>query len=121
MATNAGETKYPWGSDMDKKKANVNYSGGLCEVDKYKNGSNDDGVIQLIGNVWEWCQEPIYPYDGYKIDPIYREFSYPFFGFKKILKGGSWTVPDILINPKYRNAQMPDMRMQFTGIRVVKN
>jgi len=120
MATNAGETKYPWGSDMEKNKGNLNYSGGLCNVDKYINSANDDGVIQLIGNVWEWCQNPIHPYDGYRIDPIYREFSYPFFGFKKILKGGSWAVPDILINPRYRNAQLPDMRMQFTGVRVVK-
>jgi iron(II)-dependent oxidoreductase len=120
MATNGGITKFPWGNEWEDNVGNLNYSGGLCNVDEHKEGANDQGVIQLIGNVWEWCQESIYPYDGYKIDPVYREFSYPFFGFKKVLRGGSWAVQDILINPKYRNAQMPDIRMQFTGIRIVR-
>ena len=40
---------------------------------------------------------------------------------KKILRGGCWAVPNILINSKYRNAQTPDCRIQFTGIRVVKD
>ena len=79
------------------------------------------GVQQLIGNVWEWCEEPIYPYDGFNIDPVYREMSYPFFGFKKICRGGCFAVPDYLIHSKYRNAQMPDCRIQFIGFRVCKD
>lgn len=119
LSTNGGTTKYPWGNEMNIEM-NFNYSGSVCEVDKFPKANNKFGVCQLIGNVWEWCQEPIYPYEGFCIDPVYREFSYPFFGFKKILKGGSWAVPDILINSRYRNAQMPDCRIQFTGFRVVK-
>ena len=120
LATNGGTTKYPWGNEMNIEM-NLNYSSTICEVDKFPKADNKYGVCQLIGNVWEWCQEPIYPYEGFCIDPVYREFSYPFFGFKKILRGGSWAVPDILINSRYRNAQMPDCRIQFTGFRVVKN
>ena len=121
MATNGGESKYPWGDKWIEDVANLDYSGDIVNVRDYDRGKNRFGVLQLIGNVWEWCQEPIYPYNGFKIDPVYREFSYPFFGFKRILKGGCWAVPKILINPKYRNAQMPDMRMQFTGVRVVRD
>ena len=120
LATNRGKTKFPWGDKMINE-ININYSGNICDVTAFKNSESYDGVRQLIGNVWEWCQEPLYPYDGFVIDPIYREFSYPFFGFKKILRGGSWAVPDILINSKYRNAQMPDCKIQFTGVRVVKD
>ena len=120
LATNGGTTKYPWGNEMSKNVANLNYSGSVCNVNEYENGNNKYDVSQLFGNVWEWCQGPLYPYDGFKIDPVYREFSYPFFGFKKILRGGCWAVPDILINSRYRNAQMPDCRIQFTGFRVVK-
>lgn len=120
VATNGGTTKYPWGNEFKDNIANLNYTGNICDVSEFQEGANNDGILQLLGNVWEWCEEPIYPYDGYTIDPVYREFSYPFFGYKKILKGGSWAVPDILINPKYRNAQMPDCRIQFTGFRVVK-
>ena len=119
MSTNYGKTIYPWGNKMKKQIGNLNYSGNICDVSLYPEGDNYDGVRQLIGNVWEWCSDPLYPYDGFKIDPIYREFSYPFFGFKKILRGGCWAVPDILINSRYRNAQMPDTRIQLTGFRVV--
>ena len=31
--------------------------------------------------------------------------SYPHFGYKRICRGGSWAVPDFLINKHYRNAQ----------------
>ena len=100
---------------------NLNYSGNITDVTDYFQGDNKLGVRQLFGNVWEWCQEPLYPYNGFKIDPVYREFSYPFFGFKKILRGGCWAAPDILINSRYRNAQMPDCRIQFTGLRIFKS
>ena len=79
---------------------------------------NFDHVSQLIGNIWEWCEESIYPYDGFTIDPVYREMSYPFFGFKKICKGGCFAAPDFLIHPRYRNAQQDDCRLQFIGFRV---
>jgi gamma-glutamyl hercynylcysteine S-oxide synthase len=121
LSTNKGKTKFPWGNEMDCTKCNINYKKGLVSVEEYKEGNNNDGVQQLIGNIWEWCEDPFYPYDGFVIDSVYREFSYPFFGFKKILRGGCWAVPDILINSRYRNAQMPDMRMQFTGVRIAKN
>ena len=62
---------------------NLNYKNYIKPVNEYKEGNNLKGVSQLIGNIWEWCEEPIYPYDGFTIDPVYREMSYPFFGFKK--------------------------------------
>lgn len=123
LATNGGTTKYPWGNkNLNDSFANLNYKfDGVVDVDLYIGGTNNDGIQQLFGNCWEWCQEPIYPYNGFEIDPVYREMSYPFFGFKKICRGGAWCVPDFLINSKYRNAQMPDCRIQYIGFRVVKN
>ena len=119
VATNKGKTKYPWGNSPSTCRCNLNYSGCIVDVSSFAHGNNKKEVCQLFGNVWEWCQEPLYPYQGFKIDPVYKEFSYPFFGFKKILRGGSWACPNILINSRYRNAQMPDCRIQFTGFRVV--
>jgi gamma-glutamyl hercynylcysteine S-oxide synthase len=82
---------------------------------------NNIGVVGLFGNCWEWCEEPFYPYDGFVIDPVYREMSYPHFGYKRICRGGSWAVPNILINSHYRNAQSPDCCHQFIGFRVAVN
>lgn len=118
IATNCNKNKYPWGDLWVDYIANVNYSGEVCSVNKH---TQVNQIKNLIGNVWEWCQEGIYPYNGFTMDPIYREFSYPFFGYKKILKGGAWCVPSVLINPKYRNAQTPDTRIQFTGVRLIKD
>lgn len=121
VSTNEGKTKYPWGNHIiNEKLCNINYNNSIVSVKKFQEGNNYKGVSQLIGNIWEWCQEFIYPYDGFKIDPVYREMSYPFFGFKKICKGGSFAVPDFLIHPTYRNAQYPDCRIQFIGFRVCK-
>jgi len=122
VATNGGTTKFPWGNNNDNMEdyCNINYTQFIVQVDKYEKGNNNRGISQLIGNVWEWCQESIYTYDGFKIDPVYREMSYPFFGFKKICKGGCFAVPNFLIHPKYRNAQYPDCRIQFIGFRVCK-
>jgi len=103
-------------------EGNLDYkNGGIVPINYYENKDSENKVSQLFGNVWEWCLEPIYPYDGFIIDPVYREMSYPFFGFKKICRGGSWTTPNYLVNAKYRNAQMPNNQIQFIGFRIVKD
>ena len=124
VATYYGKYKYPWGNVMIPKYCNLNYKVNRpLEVDdgRLQNEKTPLNVKQLIGNVWEWCEEPIYPYNGFNIDPIYREMSYPFFGFNKICRGGSFAMPDYLIHSRYRNAQMPDCRIQFIGFRVCKD
>lgn len=79
---------------------------------------NRFGIYGLYGNYWEWCEDNIYPYDGYIIDPVYREMSYPFFGYKKICRGGSWCTPKYLATRTYRNAQYPSCNYQFISFRV---
>ena len=123
VATCCGKYNYPWGNEMKPEYCNLNYMvNSPLEVDDeiLSFEKSYTGVKQLIGNVWEWCEEEIYPYDSFTIDPVYREMSYPFFGFKKICRGGCFAVPDYLIHSRYRNAQMPDCRIQFTGFRVCK-
>lgn len=123
LATNHGTTLYPWGNNsINNTLCNINNSHNYCvNVDSYKNGDNIDGISQLLGNIWEWCDNVIYPYNGFVIDPIYREMSYPYFGKKKICRGGCFCVDQYLIHSKYRNAQLPECRIQFIGFRVCKN
>lgn len=100
----------------NKKNANFDYHYPIS-VRKELN-VNRYGVYGLYGNYWEWCDTDIYPYDGFVIDPVYREMSYPFFGYKKICRGGSWCCPEYLVTRTYRNAQLPDCNYQFISFRV---
>jgi len=117
------EWEYLAKSEENKQKNNAHLNYGNYENyntisvldDKSINSMN---VVGLFGNCWEWCLEPLYPYDGFKIDPVYREMSYPFFGYKRICRGGSWAVHDFLINSHYRNAQPRDCTYQIIGFRI---
>jgi gamma-glutamyl hercynylcysteine S-oxide synthase len=48
--------RYPWGDALDTERCNI-WASGLCgtaPVDAYPSGAAPNGVLQLIGNVWEW-------------------------------------------------------------------
>ncbi|QZT38054.1 5-histidylcysteine sulfoxide synthase [Halosquirtibacter xylanolyticus] len=50
-----------------------------------------NGVYDVIGNVWQWTRSSIDGYKGFKVHPIYDDFSVPTFDQKhNIIKGGSW-------------------------------
>lgn len=58
-----------------------------CPVDTFRNGE----LYDLIGNVWQWTETPITGFAGFKVHPLYDDFSTPTFdGKHNIIKGGSW-------------------------------
>lgn len=48
--------RYPWGDSLDLQRCNIWASGnaGTLSVDACPGGAAPNGVLQLIGNVWEW-------------------------------------------------------------------
>jgi len=45
----------------------------------------------VVGNVWQWTETPIYPFDGFDVHPHYDDFTTPTFdGRHNLIKGGSW-------------------------------
>ncbi|WP_374328850.1 5-histidylcysteine sulfoxide synthase [Azonexus sp.] len=58
-----------------------------CPVDRFRHGELSD----VVGNVWQWCETPTYPFDGFAVHPIYDDFTSPTFDERhNIIKGGSW-------------------------------
>lgn len=58
-----------------------------CPVDRFSQGE----LFDVVGNVWQWCETPIYPYDGFEVHPIYDDFTTPTFDERhNLIKGGSW-------------------------------
>jgi iron(II)-dependent oxidoreductase len=50
------ERRYPWGETLDPENCNIWLSGHAqtLPVDACPGGAAPNGVLQLIGNVWEW-------------------------------------------------------------------
>lgn len=48
--------RYPWGDAFNTDRCNIWLSniGGTVPVDAYQAGAAPNGVLQLVGNVWEW-------------------------------------------------------------------
>jgi len=111
--------RYPWGDDPDTEgRANLDFRApGCVDVAAHPDGDSAFGCRQMLGNVWEWTGSAFYPYPGYVVDLPYREYSAPWFGYRKVLKGGAWATRSRLVNNTYRNFFEPTRRDVFAGFR----
>jgi len=109
---------FPWGDDPPTPdRANLDWRAmGCLEVGALPAGESAFGCRQMIGNVWEWTASDFQPYPGFVIDP-YKEYSEPWFGTRKALRGGCWTTCARLIRNTWRNFYTPDRRDVWAGFR----
>jgi EgtB-related family protein len=68
------------------------------------------------GDVWEWTQDTFEPYRGFVPHP-YTEYSVPWFGTHKVLRGASHLTHSVLRNINYRNFFTPDRNDIYAGFR----
>lgn len=96
---------------------NLEHFASPCPVDKFKSGDFYD----VIGNVWQWTETPITGYAGFKVHPMYDDFSTPTFdGKHNMIKGGSWISTG---NEATRHARYAFRRhfYQHAGFRIVQS
>ncbi len=74
--------------------------------------------IQWGHSVWEWTADPFEPYAGFSPGP-YAEYSAPWFGDHRELRGGSFAAHERLHHPRYRNFFQPQRSDVFAGFRSV--
>ncbi len=112
--------RFPWGDEPPTPdRANLDYQRlGTIDVRALAAGDSALGCRQMIGNVWEWVEDTFQPYPGFIADP-YKEYSQPYFGIKKVLRGGCWTTRSRLIRNTWRNFYMKQRRNIFSGFRTV--
>lgn len=66
---------------------NLEYFASSVPVDRFEQGEFYD----VMGNVWQWTETPISGFTGFKVHPLYDDFSTPTFDTKhNVMKGGSW-------------------------------
>ncbi|MDQ6680441.1 MAG: SUMF1/EgtB/PvdO family nonheme iron enzyme [Pseudomonadota bacterium] len=68
------------------------------------------------GDVWEWTATTFRPYPGFVAGP-YRDYSEPWFGSHKVLRGASFATRERMRHPKYRNFYRPERDDVFCGFR----
>ncbi|MEZ4630090.1 MAG: formylglycine-generating enzyme family protein [Deinococcales bacterium] len=127
--------RYPWGQQLmpkGKHRCNI-WQGtfpthnsqkdgylGTCPVDSFE--ANGYGLYNVVGNVWEWCQ------DWFSADHHLKASKEnpkgPEKGMSKVLKGGSYLCHASYCN-RYRVAarthNTPDSSTGHMGFRLVKD
>ncbi|MBM3241214.1 formylglycine-generating enzyme family protein [Candidatus Poribacteria bacterium] len=81
---------YPWGEKWDASKCN-NYNTGpkqTTPVGSYPAGASPYGVLDMVGNVWEWCAD--WSDEEYYASAPNRNPQGPSSGTYRVLRGGSW-------------------------------
>ena len=118
-----GADRYPWGGSAMADPAAVNLdnrygrpvaSAALAAAD------SAGGLRQMLGNVWEWTSSAFLPYPGFTPGP-YREYSQPWFGDHRVLRGGSFATRSRLVHNRWRNFYTPDRSDVFAGIRLARS
>lgn len=69
-------------------------------------------------SVWEWTADTFQAYPGFAPGP-YREYSQPWFGNHRELRGGAFATHARMHNPRYRNFFLPHRSDIFAGFRTV--
>ena len=117
-ARSGGEFKaFPWGNSWAANRAVVKEA-ATQPVGSYPDGKNRWGVVDLIGNVWEWTSSKASLYTGTaQIPAAYRDWV--------VVRGGSYASdPDdrqIPISATYRDWFAPDFRNPNYGFRLVRS
>ena len=110
--------RWPWGdAPPSPATANLDFAhDGPVDVAGCPAGDSAFGCRQLIGNVWEWTASDFLPFGGFEADP-YEDYSQPWFGTRKVLRGGGWATSARIARPAYRNFFTPDRNDVLAGFR----
>ena len=113
------QREYPWGDDWDSNRCNTGESGvgETTPVGIYPSGASPYGLLDMAGNVWEWCHDR-YDEDYYRRSPA-RNPSGPRRGTFRVLRGGSFHDLRDFARCAYRGGLHPGSRGYDFGFRVV--
>ncbi len=88
-AHGTGDQTYPWGEGIDCQKSNyAGCIGDTSETTTHSLGASPYGVLDMLGNVWEWTADWYAP-DAYTSAP-YKNPSGPSTGEYHVMRGGAF-------------------------------
>ncbi len=102
--------KYPWGDEFDGGRCNF-MSSGPTPVTQFPDGASPYGVMDMCGNIWQWCL------NEWGKDNCDLTSSRP-----RAIRGGTWWVSnEEALRCTYRFGMFPNMRLDGGGYRIVLN
>jgi len=108
--------RYPWGNDWKTGNANADdASKALADVGTMK-GSSPYGVMDMVGNAWEWTATRLAPYPG-------GQLSKQMPGDLRVIRGGSFTESKDEATTTYRRGYPARGNYDYskTGFRCAKD
>ncbi|MDH7487092.1 MAG: bifunctional serine/threonine-protein kinase/formylglycine-generating enzyme family protein [Anaerolineae bacterium] len=111
--------RYPWGdSAPDCSKAQYSGCGRTTvAVGSKPAGASPYGVLDMAGNVWEWCQD--WYGSGYYASSPQRNPQGPGPGVSRVVRGGSWDFDEWRVRAANRGRLDPVFRDFDVGFRCV--
>ena len=118
-ACRAGSTTfYPFGDEVGELGDHAWYNGnsGRKTNSVGQNRPNAWGLYDMLGNVWEWCQD--WCEVGYYRASPPADPPGPSEASSRVVRGGSWYFNPRYCRPAYRSRSMPEFRDSDLGFRV---
>ena len=81
----------------------------------YAKGNTSEGLCDMLGNVWEWCEDWYGPYGAQP----QRDPCGPKSGNGRVVRGGSWNGITRFVRASDRDWIVPSVRDNFIGFRCV--
>ena len=110
------DQKYAGGNDVDAVAWYGKNSGGKTHPVGTK-ASNDLGIYDMSGNVWEWCQD-VYDEKAYekheRNNPLITSGS----TLLRVVRGGSWLNEPMFVRSAIHDGISADRRYSILGFRL---
>jgi ergothioneine biosynthesis protein EgtB len=116
--------QHPWGSEPPSPSlGNFDFAGWEpMPVGSHPDGTSAFGVVDLVGNGWEWTSTQFHPFPGFVPFSFYPGYSANFFDGKHyVMKGGSARTAACMLRPSFRNWFQAHYQYVYSGFRCVSN